>query len=126
MGYAYHAQTSAQLIFFTDTQFAQWVSRQRVFKNKGKLTHDKIKRLESIGFVSLKTMFCSLFLFGMGVFFYIYQIWSANEAGAFKLRWEQRLEELKEYKAINGTCAVPYRWAKNTQYVYHYKNAKRY
>jgi hypothetical protein len=75
-----------------DSQFAQWVSRQRVFKNKGKLTTDKIKNLESIGFV-----------------------WSANEAGAFKMRWEQRLEELKQYKASHGTCAVPYRWAKNTQ-----------
>jgi len=45
-------------------------------------------------------------------------IWSANEAGAFKMRWEQRLDELRQYKALHGTCAVPYRWAKNTQYVF--------
>lgn len=48
----------------------------------------------------------------------MWYIWSANEAGAFKMRWEQRLEELRQYKASHGTCAVPYRWAKNTQYVF--------
>jgi len=75
-----------------DVQFAQWVSRQRVRKNKGKLSPERTAKLEEIGF-----------------------LWSAVEGGAFKLRWEEKYEDLKKYKEEYGDCNVPYRWPDNPQ-----------
>ena len=57
----------------------RWVSTQRIFKKKGKLPADKMRRLDEVGF-----------------------IWDVAEA-----QWETRFEELLAYRTIHGSVNVP-------------------
>ena len=63
-------------------RLASWVNTQRAFKEKGKLTSPREKRLNGIGFV-----------------------WDPFEA-----LWETKFTELKLYKERFGDCNVPARW----------------
>jgi hypothetical protein len=63
-------------------RLASWVTTQRAFKDKGKLTSPREKRLNEIGFV-----------------------WDPFEA-----LWETKFAELKLYKERFGDCNVPARW----------------
>jgi hypothetical protein len=66
-------------------QLASWIGIQRASRKKGKLSEERICRLEEIGFV-----------------------WDALDA-----LWEQRFTELEEFKATYGHCNVPDRWSEN-------------
>ena len=66
-------------------QLGKWCSRQRGFFKTGRLTLDRIQRLERVGFA-----------------------WDPLEA-----TWEQRFQELVEYNECFGNCNVPTRWREN-------------
>ena len=57
----------------------RWVSTQRIFKKRGKLSTDKIRRLDEIGFV-----------------------WDLLDE-----QWESRFNELLTYKTEHGNANVP-------------------
>ncbi|MCR4289339.1 MAG: Helicase associated domain protein [Candidatus Scalindua sp.] len=75
---------------WTDSQLYRWVHSQRTFYRKGKLSEDRIERLEDIGFV-----------------------WSMELGGQ---RWTEMLGVLKEYKAKHGNCNVPQDWTDSQLY----------
>ncbi|MDA7499163.1 Helicase associated domain protein [Akkermansiaceae bacterium] len=62
-----------------DSDFAFWVSRQRVNRKNGKLRHDRFKILDQLGF-----------------------IWNSADA-----KWEIQFQKLVEYRKDNGDCLVP-------------------
>jgi hypothetical protein len=63
-----------------------WVSNQRAFARKGKLSEDRVAKLNTIGFV-----------------------W--NRSGAFANEvWNTRYNELLDYKTEHGNCNVPYNY----------------
>jgi hypothetical protein len=66
-------------------QLAEWVTNQRQFKKKGKLSEDRIQRLDEIGLV-----------------------WDTLDAS-----WEKMFAALVIYKDINGHCNVPHLCSKN-------------
>jgi superfamily II DNA or RNA helicase len=68
-------------------QLATWIRTQREEYQKGKLSNDRIKRLEEIGF----------------------------EWNPFDSRWEEMFIALTEYKEKHGHCNVSSRWAENNQ-----------
>jgi hypothetical protein len=68
-------------------ELAAWVSTQRMFKKRGKLSPDRVERLQSLGFV-----------------------WDVREA-----KWLAMLAELKRYKERFGDCNVPINWKDNPQ-----------
>lgn len=63
-----------------------WVSEQRTSKTKGKLSADKIKRLDNIGFS-----------------------WKPDEEA-----WEMQFQNLVSYKKEYGDCLVPQDWKDKT------------
>ena len=65
-----------------DKQLGSWVNRQRQLKEKGKLSVDKIKRLDEIGFV-----------------------WDPIEEF-----WEAQFRKILAYKKEHGDCLVPNTW----------------
>eukprot|EP00957_Ditylum_brightwellii_P210886 15365520-Ditylum_brightwellii.AAC.1 len=87
----------------------QWVSTQRVFYKKNAMSPDRIKQMNSIGF-----------------------IWNLNEKYiAERMSWQQRFNELCAFRAQNGHCNVSTLDARNkslggwvhTQRVSYKKNA---
>ena len=82
-----HGNCNVPLNWTENKQFGTWVSKQRQNYKKGKLTEDRIKRLENLGFV-----------------------WDPYES-----QWEEMFEVLKEYKDKHGNCNVPRGWPKNKQ-----------
>ncbi|MEQ1851892.1 MAG: Helicase associated domain protein [Chthoniobacteraceae bacterium] len=66
---------------------AQWVSRQRFLHAKGELSPDRFQSLDRIGFD-----------------------WTIGLA-----TWDERFQELCEYRRIHGDCRVPARWKENRQ-----------
>jgi hypothetical protein len=68
-------------------QLAYWVVTQRGYYRDSKLSNDRIKRLEEIGF----------------------------EWDPFELSWEDNFDALKEYKKNHGHCNVPKNWSENKQ-----------
>jgi len=71
-----------------DPQLGTWVVNQRGLYYQGRLSAERIKLLEAIGFE-----------------------WAVSTA----LPWEDRFEQLKAYKERFGNCRVPRKWAENTQ-----------
>jgi hypothetical protein len=67
-------------------QLGRWVRNQRVAKAKNKLSAEREKTLNSIGFV-----------------------WKVgySRVGITQTDWDTRLEQLVEYKQANGDCNVP-------------------
>jgi superfamily II DNA or RNA helicase len=68
-----------------DPKFASWVSTQRIFFSKGKLSPQRIARLESLGF----------------------------EWDPFSAEWEKNFDHLKLFQSEHGHCRVPARWKHN-------------
>ncbi|MDY4960476.1 MAG: Helicase associated domain protein, partial [Chlamydia suis] len=66
-------------------QLASWVSKQRQDFKKGKLSEDRIARLEELGFV-----------------------WDVLEE-----EWEENFLELKRFREEHGHCKVPQRYPQN-------------
>jgi hypothetical protein len=65
--------------FKDDPQLANWVSRQRRYETDGKLSKDRIKRLNAIGF-----------------------LWKKDIAAMRENAWEKRYKELIRYKKTHG------------------------
>ena len=66
-------------------ELAGWVLKQRQDYRKGKLSQDRFKKLEKLGFV-----------------------WNALEA-----QWEERYQELVKYRIEHGNCNVPAKYSAN-------------
>ena len=78
----------------------QWVNNQRAFKKNGRLSEERIARLESLGFV-----------------------WDPLEAN-----WEEMFAALQAYKAEHRHCNVPYKWPDNPSlgtWVGHQRTSKK-
>ncbi len=71
-----------------DQQLAGWVDRQRTHKTKGKLSEDRIRKLDQIGF-----------------------IWDCTVLE--EESWEKKFSELLAYKKQYGDCQVPVNWKRN-------------
>jgi len=68
-------------------QLARWVMTQRQLYRKGKLSPDRIQRLEAIGF-----------------------IWCRQDHA-----WDEMHQRLVNYKRIHGNCNVPSEWKEDPQ-----------
>jgi Helicase associated domain len=66
-------------------RLASWVSTQRDFRRRGRLTEERKHLLEKVGFE-----------------------WFAGKG-----TWEERFEEICEYRRVHGHCRVPARWKEN-------------
>ena len=69
-------------------QLGVWVVHQRVAKAEEKLTPERERRLEGLGFA-----------------------WSTSKDE----RWEEMFRQLREFKKEHGHCRVPFRYKKNPQ-----------
>ena len=68
-----------------DPKFASWVSTQRIFFSKDKLSPERIAKLESIGF----------------------------QWDPFSDEWEKNFALLKLFQSEHGHCRIPARWENN-------------
>lgn len=75
---------------YAKDNLGSWVDRQRTMYSKGRLSEERIKKLEAIGF-----------------------IWNCDELQ--EQAWEERFAQLLEYKKEYGDCMVPVNWKKNRQ-----------
>ena len=82
-----HGDTLVPCSYAKNPQLGIWVSTQRDQYKRGKISDERIRRLNELGFV-----------------------WEANEAA-----WKVRFNELKEYKREHGDTLVPQRYAINPQ-----------
>ncbi|MDB4472930.1 helicase associated domain-containing protein [bacterium] len=67
---------------FEDSQLAAWIQNQRTLKKRKKLSADRVKRLDDLGFV-----------------------WNKGEG-----IWEMQFQKLVAYKEKHGDCLVPQTW----------------
>ena len=89
----YHRQHGDCLVHTKDTKLGRWVKKQRKSHKKGELHYDKIRCLESIGFV-----------------------WELQKGGQ-QQDWVDMYEQLKAYKEEIGDCNVPQRKSKLGRWV---------
>jgi hypothetical protein len=82
-----HGDCNVPINWSENKQLSSWVANQRINYRNGKLSDDRIKRLEDIGFV-----------------------WER-----FESKWEEQFAALKEYKKNHGDCNVPNSWSENKQ-----------
>lgn len=77
-----------------DPQLSSWVSQQRHRKKSGKLTAERVKLLDEIGFT-----------------------WTVLDFGGVKPTdlWDVRYKQLLEFKQKHGHCKVPYNFPDNPQ-----------
>ena len=68
-------------------RLARWVMTQRQMNRKGKLSQDRIQKLEAIGFV-----------------------WCRQDHGWYKIYWR-----LVNYKKVHVNCDVPLMWKEDPQ-----------
>ncbi len=94
---AEHGHTRVPQAFADDPKLGNWVSTQRYFFRKGRLSADRIKALNEVGFV-----------------------WTINSsvapealANTFDDRWQAMLGELRRYREQFGHCRVPSGWDGN-------------
>ncbi len=86
-----HGHCLVPNIFKENPSLAEWVKRQRYqyklrrLGEHSSMSDDRIQTLEALGFV-----------------------WNSHD-----LLWEERLEDLKEYKATHGDCNVPSKYPTN-------------
>ncbi|HEY1717781.1 MAG TPA: Helicase associated domain protein, partial [Verrucomicrobiae bacterium] len=76
------------------TGLGQFVNRMRTDRNSGKLSDDRIAKLDAAGFT-----------------------WGSREevAEGINMAWKTRYDELVRYKATHGDCNVPWNWSENPQ-----------
>ena len=89
----YHRQHGDCLVHTKDTKLGRWVKKQRKSHKKRELHYDKIRCLESIGFV-----------------------WELQKGGQ-QQDWVDMYEQLKAYKEEIGDCNVPQRKSKLGRWV---------
>lgn len=75
---------------YHDQKLAGWVDRQRTLHGKGRLLTDRKEKLDKIGF-----------------------IWDCTVLQ--EQQWEERYQQLVEYKKQYGDCVVPVNWKENRQ-----------
>ena len=93
-----HGHCKIPAIYSPNKPLGNWVSRQREYYSKKKdglkspLTNERIRALESLGFR-----------------------WRLAPPRSMppRVSWEDRLEELKQYKTEHGDCNVPQRYSEN-------------
>ncbi|WP_162052258.1 helicase associated domain-containing protein [Pontibacter pamirensis] len=73
---------------YKHTKLVSWIERQRLSRQKHQLPQDRYKRLEEIGFT-----------------------WNCDDMK--RRSWEERYEQLEEYKKANGHCFVPTNYREN-------------
>eukprot|EP00956_Cyclotella_meneghiniana_P028467 scaffold66271_cov21-Cyclotella_meneghiniana.AAC.1 len=73
--------------FDENPKLGVWVHHQREFKMKGKLTDERKRKLDDIGF----------------------------DFDPFATAWNKRLNELKQFKSVNGHCKVPKDYDQNPE-----------
>jgi len=82
-----HGNTNVPINYLGNPELAQWVSKQRTARKKGKLGQDRIDKLNNLGFH-----------------------WDQLEA-----QWEEMFSLLLQYKERFGHCHVPRDWKENKQ-----------
>lgn len=96
---AEHGHTRVPQTFADDPKLANWVSTQRYFFRKGRLSADRIKSLNEAGFVWAINS----------------RVMRAVSADTFGDRWQAMLEELRSYREKFGHCRVPSGWKENSR-----------
>jgi len=74
-----------------------FVNTMRTQRNNGKLSTDRIAKLNALGFVWASS--CKVLVDGDGI----------------SAEWQARFDELLQYKQAHGDCDVPTRWPENPQ-----------
>lgn len=82
----------------TYPQLANWVAVQRSMRRRGKLSGQRIRALDEIGFVWNVTSSAPR---------------PAQSSRTSPGTWVEMLAQLTEYKAARGNCLVPQRWKEN-------------
>ena len=82
-----HGDTLVPRRYSNDPQLGTWVDTQRLNRKKNKLAPDRVKKLNLIGFV-----------------------WDAREAA-----WEEKFQELEQFKHDHGHTIVPRNYPDNQQ-----------
>ncbi|KAL7532130.1 hypothetical protein ACHAXR_004458 [Thalassiosira sp. AJA248-18] len=82
--------TSKSKILCDNPKFGSWVMTQRNFAKAGKVTDDRIKRLNSIGFVF--------------------------DVPAYLMKWNAQFGALQCYKTEHGHCLVPRSYSEDPQW----------
>ena len=80
-----HGHCDVPARYKKNPELGTWVGNQRTLRSRGKLSDERIQRLDAIGFP-----------------------WDAHD-----LLWERRFQELVEYERKHGHCNVPSRYRKN-------------
>ncbi len=85
-------------------QLNSWVQTQRNFRRTGRLSEERIQRLDLLGFK-----------------------WGSKEIfeQSRAKRWNRRLKELSEYKTRFGNCDVPGKWTENPTLGHWVSNVRR-
>lgn len=78
-------------------KLGRFVNTMRVQRNNGKLSADRVAKLDALGFAWVSSSREEVA--GKGI----------NRA------WKTRYDELVQYKAIYGDCEVPYNWSENPE-----------
>lgn len=73
--------------FSDNVKLAQWVSTQRTMRNRGKLSPERIERLDGLGF----------------------------DWEPFKNQWDEMYKRLARYRERFGNCDVPYNWEEDPE-----------
>jgi hypothetical protein len=84
---ATYGHCNIPMVWSEDKQLVTWVSHQRRYRKQGKLSEERIRRLDEIAFV-----------------------WNTLDA-----LWEERFAELTAFKATHDHCNVPIGWPENPQ-----------
>ena len=82
-----HGDCRVPQIWPENQRLATWVSTQRDFRRRNRLTEERTQLLEKIGFE-----------------------WFAGKG-----TWEERFQEVLAFRAVHGHCRVPARWKENPQ-----------
>lgn len=100
---AQHGHCNVPNAFPENMALAQWVKRQRyqyklkLEKKRSTMSDERVQALEEVGFV-----------------------WDSHRA-----IWDERFQELVDYKAVNGHCNVPSRYTANRQLAIWVKRQRR-
>jgi len=98
-----HGNCDVFYLWKGNLQFCRWVSCQRLLKQQGKLSQERMRMLEEIGF-------------------------NWRGSGGASESWEARYAELLRYKQAHGNCDVPRAWKKNPKlsiWVMHQRQLKK-
>jgi hypothetical protein len=94
---AQHGHCDIPLKYPENPKLGRFVNAMRTARNSGKLTGERIAKLDAVGFV-----------------------WSSSrtsklEGDGISEAWRARFEELRTFEASHGDCDVPTRWPENPQ-----------